>query len=71
LRAIQRAPGYTNERNAIEIAEAIAAPAFGGAIRTPSHQTTGKWNSRNEHLWNDRSWRILLQKSFSGEVQIF
>jgi hypothetical protein len=46
LRAIQRAPGYTNERNAIEIAEAIAAPAFGGAIRTPSHQTTGKWNSR-------------------------
>jgi hypothetical protein len=39
--------GYTNEKNAIEIAEAIAALGFGGAIRTPSHQTTGKWNSRN------------------------
>jgi len=30
--------GYTNEKNAIEIAEAIAALGFGGAIRTPSHQ---------------------------------
>ena len=39
--------GSTNEKNAIEIAEAIAALGFGGAIRTPSHQTTGKWNSRN------------------------
>ena len=39
--------GHTNEKNAIEIAEAIAALGFGGAIRTPSHQTTGKSNSRN------------------------
>ena len=39
--------GHTNEKNAIEMAEAIAALGFGGAIRTPSHQTAGKSNSRN------------------------
>ena len=46
--------GNTNERNATEIAEAIAALGFRGVVKDGRTQDDRKSNSRNEQLWNDR-----------------
>jgi hypothetical protein len=42
--------GYTNAKNAAEIADAITALGFKG-IEKPGLKTTGKSNSRNGQLW--------------------
>ena len=46
--------GYTNEKNAIEIAEAIAALGFGEPSRRVEQSMTDRSDSRNRRLWNGR-----------------
>jgi hypothetical protein len=46
---------YTNEKNAIEIADAIAALGFIREIIKKGRKATVKSDSRIERLWNVRS----------------
>jgi hypothetical protein len=53
--------GFTNEQNAAEIARAIDRLGF-AALLAEMAALAGP-NSRNERLWNGRSWRIVLKNS--------